>query len=131
MIGDAFEGNWYRCSEAERKLIESCGPDETCVLFGERGVVKLPSDTWGHLFGSAINTATKAACDDAGIECRMAPDGDGGIRMEFSENVTILYSEGGKLYDWDMAKSTVTVRVRGPDGRVGAGVVCLTPPSLN
>ena len=122
-----MNAEWYQCTEAERELIESCGPDETCVLFGERGMVKMPKDTWASIYGEAAGAALTAAMTDAGIAHTFTRKPNGGWTVGPAK-AEVFGSDAGRFGHWDLMASTLTVRVRGADGREGVGVAHLVPP---
>ncbi|MGY0611714.1 hypothetical protein [Luteimonas sp. A501] len=120
--------DWHKCTEAERELIESCGPDEVCILFGEHGVHKLRRATWGVIYGEACAQALEAAMAAAGVEHSIARTDAGGWSLKSTGAGTLLYADGENFWDWNLSESTVTVRVRMDDGKEVAGVAPINPP---
>jgi hypothetical protein len=113
-----MNNDWYKCSDAERELIESRAPDEVCILFGPHGVQKLTVDQWELIYMKGYAEAMRTAAAQAGI--KITPKGKG-----FVLSAAEILSD-----DWNMEASTVTVRLRGQDRRIGSGVAFLRPPGL-
>lgn len=120
--------DWHECTDAERELIEGCGPDEVCILFGERGVHKLHRATWNAIYGEACAQALEAAMNAAGVRYSMERTDDGGWSMKSSGAGTLLYADGENVWDWNLSESTVTVRIRMDDGKEYSGIAQLSPP---
>lgn len=119
---------WHECTEAERELIETCGPDEVCILFGAQGVHRLHKGTWGAIYVEACAQALKAAMTAAGVEYDIERTEAGGWSLKSSGAGTLLYADGENPWDWNLVESTVTVRVRMDDGKEHSGVARIDPP---
>ena len=120
--------DWHECSATERELIETCGPNEVCVLFGEQGVHKLDKCAWAAIYGEACRQALESALRCAGLEPVIARTEDGGWSLKSSFSGTLLYADGENFWDWNIAESTVTVRVRLEDGKEYSGIAQINPP---
>lgn len=110
-----------------KSLMDSCGPDEVCMMFGPLGVHKLPRAVWGHMYLDACVEATRRAMDDAGAKYTIERTENGGWRID-SPGTTGLYVDGESLYLLDMEESSITARARAANGKEGTGVVYLVPP---
>jgi|GEM_PF-3867873 len=109
------------------ELVDSCGPDEVCMMFGPHGVHKLPRSTWGHMYLDACTEATRRAMVDAGVEHKITRTEDGGWRINAPGTIS-LYMDGESPFRLDMEESTITASVRAANGKEGTGVVSLVPP---
>lgn len=111
--------DWYECSPAEKALIDSCAPNETCILFGSQGVHKLPIQAWKALYREALKTAYIRAAESLGIDCAVTGDG----RLDIGEAVPVAD-------DWDMVESSITVQLE-HQGRRAVGMAYLYPPKAH
>jgi hypothetical protein len=111
--------DWLKLSPAAAELVQSCGPDETAIWFGDRGLVKLPIATWCEIYWETLCAAVVMAATQVGGEARHT----GGRHIELARAAWVDD-------DWEIEAATVTVRLRGSDGDVGVGVAHLQPPSV-
>lgn len=111
--------DWLKLSPTDAELVQSCGPNETAIWFGDRGLVKLPIATWCELYWETLRAAAVMAALQVGGEALHTGD----RRIELARAAWVDD-------DWDVEAATVTVRLRGLGGDIGVGVARLQPPSV-
>lgn len=115
-----MSNDWLKLSPAETELVRSCGPHETAIWFGERGLIKLTITEWQDIYFGGLVEASQAAAAQLGIRCEKGP----------GDSITI--DDGDMVGDrWDIELSTITVTLRAADGREGVGVAHLLPPDAS
>src|SRR5690606_4721250 len=105
-----------RLSREDEALMDSCGQDEVCMMFGPLGFHKLPRVVWGHMYMDACVEATRRAMEDAGAKYTIERTENGGWRID-SPGTTGLYMDGESLYLLDMEESSITARARAANGK--------------